>query len=103
MEGDSKHEHYKYGGTWKNKHEYVSGKIKGKAKIENKELWNGTPGPHGRSRRVKKRKRDLGDVKIGDDDGASDIEVSELSDWSEVDEQEIQEEINKATETEKLK
>lgn len=33
---------------WKNKHEAVSAKIKGKAKEKNKGLWNGTPGPHRR-------------------------------------------------------
>ena len=79
---------YVYGGTWKNKHEYVSGKIKGKAKEENKNHWNGTPGPHRmRGFRVKKiSKSDLGQSRIdpiGADDGGSDIDVSELSDWSE--------------------
>jgi len=29
--------HYRYGGTWKNKHQMVSGKIKGKAKKENQD------------------------------------------------------------------
>ena len=79
--------HYVYGGTWKNKHAYVSGKIKGKAKEENKNQWNGTPGPHRmRGNRAKKvSKSDMGQsrIGIGADDGGSDIEVSELSDWSE--------------------
>ncbi|KUJ18767.1 uncharacterized protein LY89DRAFT_557121, partial [Mollisia scopiformis] len=35
-DGDADHRDYRYGGTWKNKHEYVSAKIKGKAKDENK-------------------------------------------------------------------
>jgi len=80
------HPHYVYGGTWKNRHAYVSGKIKGKAKELNKNQWNGAPGPHRmRGSRGKKRsKKDSGQSKkpIGADDGGSDIEVSELSDWS---------------------
>ncbi|KAF8853207.1 hypothetical protein BDZ45DRAFT_563221, partial [Acephala macrosclerotiorum] len=35
-DGDAEHRDYKYGEMWKNKHEYVSAKIKGKAKNENK-------------------------------------------------------------------
>jgi len=81
------HPHYVYGGTWKNKHAYVSGKIKGKAKEQNKNHWNGTPGPHRAhgSRTKKLSKKDLGQSRfgIGADDGASDIEVSDQSGFSE--------------------
>jgi hypothetical protein len=84
-DGDREHPLYRYGGIWKNKHEAVSAKIKGRAKEENKELWNGTRGPHRRrgvkawSKRVGKGSGLLGDAKIKDDDGGSDIEVSDLS------------------------
>lgn len=47
-DGDREHPLYRYAGVWKNKHEAVSAKIKGKAKEKNKGLWNGTPGPHRR-------------------------------------------------------
>jgi hypothetical protein len=70
---------------WKNKHEAVSAKIKGKAKEKNKELWNGTPGPH-RRRGVKAGSKSAGkdtglegDAKIREGDGGSDISVSDLS------------------------
>jgi hypothetical protein len=85
-DGDREHPLYRYGGMWKNKHEAVSAKIKGKAKKENKGLWHGTPGPHRRrgvkawSKRVGKGSGMLGDAKVKDDDGGSDIEVSDLSD-----------------------
>jgi len=85
-DGDQQHPLYRYGGMWKNKHDAVSAKIKGKAKEENKGRWNGTPGPHRRkrmkvlSKRIGKDSGLLGDMKIKDDDGGSDIEVSELSD-----------------------
>ena len=82
VDGGSEHPHYKYGGTWRNKHDAVSGKIKGKAKADNKALWNGTPGPHRRHGHFRNRtKKELGVVEIGDDDGASDIEVSDLSEF----------------------
>ena len=66
---------------WKNKHEYVSAKIKGKAKAENKPKY-GTQGPHRRHRKLGKnvKKEQGGKVKIGTDDGRSDIEVSDVSD-----------------------
>ncbi|KAJ8058802.1 hypothetical protein OCU04_011790 [Sclerotinia nivalis] len=35
VDGDGKHPEYRYGGMWKNKHEAVSAKIKGKAKDRN--------------------------------------------------------------------
>jgi len=84
---------YRYGGMWKNKHEYVSAKIKGKAKEDNKDVWHGTQGPHRRPAKKAlgkhKSKKDLpGQIvvgMIGSDDGASDIEVSELSDEEEED------------------
>jgi len=70
---------------WKNKHEVVSAKIKGKAKKKNKGPWNGTPGPH-RRRGVKagsqsgaKDKGLEGDAKVREGDGGSDISVSDLS------------------------
>ncbi|KAE8449533.1 hypothetical protein EG329_008142 [Mollisiaceae sp. DMI_Dod_QoI] len=84
-DGDKDHPLYRYGGMWKNKHEYVSAKIKGKAKNDNKDYWNGTPGPHRgpawKSKRTKSKKdQGKGKVAIGKDDGGSDVEVSELSD-----------------------
>jgi hypothetical protein len=85
-DGDKKHPLYRYGGIWKNKHDAVSGKIKGRAKEKNQERCNGTPGPHRRKRMKVLSKRTgkdsglVGDMKIKDDDGGSDIEVSELSD-----------------------
>ncbi|TGO19909.1 hypothetical protein BTUL_0002g01580 [Botrytis tulipae] len=36
VDGDGKHPEYRYGGMWKNKHEAVSAKIKGKAKDRNR-------------------------------------------------------------------
>lgn len=36
VDGDGKHPGYRYGGMWKNKHEAVSAKIKGKAKDRNR-------------------------------------------------------------------
>ncbi|KAI9640378.1 hypothetical protein NHQ30_011123 [Ciborinia camelliae] len=36
VDGDGKHPDYRYGGMWKNKHEAVSAKIKGKAKDRNR-------------------------------------------------------------------
>ncbi|ATZ50762.1 hypothetical protein BCIN_06g02480 [Botrytis cinerea B05.10] len=36
VDGDGKHPAYRYGGMWKNKHEAVSAKIKGKAKDKNR-------------------------------------------------------------------
>jgi hypothetical protein len=77
------HPLYRYGGMWKNKHDAVSAKIKGKAKEDNKNRWGGCPAEHRRrgikawSKRVGKHS---GEVKIKDDDGGSDIEVSELDD-----------------------
>lgn len=87
---------------WKNKHEYVSAKIKGKAKNENKNLWNGTPGPHRRpaaKEKLFKRRKDLGQshdaghgkarVVIGSqvDDGEGDIsEFSDEDDYVEYEE-----------------
>jgi hypothetical protein len=81
IEGDADHREYKYGGMWKNKHEYVSAKIKGKAKAENKPKY-GTHGPHRRHRKLGKnvKKDEGGKVRIGMDDGGSDIEVSDISD-----------------------
>jgi hypothetical protein len=81
IEGDADHREYKYGGMWKNKHEYVSARIKGKAKAENKPRF-GTQGPHRRHRKVGKnvKKEEGGKVRIGMDDGGSDIEVSDVSD-----------------------
>jgi hypothetical protein len=81
IEGDADHREYKYGGMWKNKHEYVSAKIKGKAKAENKPKY-GTQGPHRRHRKLGKnvKKEEGGKVRIGMDDGGSDIEVSDVSD-----------------------
>jgi hypothetical protein len=68
---------------WRNKHEVASAKMKGKAKEE----WKyATPSEHrrpkGKSWRkvVGKDSGELGDFKVRDDDGGSDIEVSELSD-----------------------
>ena len=61
---------------WKNKHEVVSVKIKGRAKEENKGLWNGMPGPHRRrgvkawSKRVGKGTGLEGDAKVREGDGA---------------------------------
>jgi hypothetical protein len=74
IEGDADHREYKYGAMWKNKHEYVSAKIKGKAKAENKPKY-GTQGPHRRHRKLGKnvKKEEGGKVKIGMDDGRSDI------------------------------
>ena len=68
---------------WKNKHEYVSAKIKGKAKAENKPK-NGTKGPHRMHRKLRKNvKKEKGwKVRIGMEDGGSDIEVSDVSDVS---------------------
>jgi hypothetical protein len=67
---------------WRNKHEVASAKMKGKAKSE----WKGaTPSerrrPKGKSWKkvVGKDTGELGDMKVRDDDGASDIEVSDLS------------------------
>lgn len=78
VEGDGKHPFYKYGGMWKNKHEYVSAKIKGKAKAKNQ---GGVKGPHRRSGHWRpKAKKHSGEVEIGADDGESDIEVSDVSD-----------------------
>ncbi|KAE9367021.1 hypothetical protein N431DRAFT_548690 [Stipitochalara longipes BDJ] len=91
-DGDRDHPLYRYGGMWKNKHDAVSAKIKGKAKEENKGIWNGTPGPHRRRGEKAKRKRMgkdsgmLGDMRVKDDDGGSDIEVSEVSDEDGVEE-----------------
>jgi hypothetical protein len=80
-DGDRSHPFYKYGGTWKNKHEYVSGKIKGKAKAKGQELSGGFKGPHRRHGHWRpKTKKTMGEVEIGDDDGGSDIEVSDISD-----------------------
>ena len=69
---------------WKNKHEAVSAKIKGKAREKNKGLWNGTPGPH-RRRAVKAGSKSggkdtglEGDAKVREGDGGSDISVSDL-------------------------
>ena len=80
IEGDADHREYKYGGMWKNKHEYVSAKIKGKAKAENKPRF-GTQGPHRRHKKLGKnvKKEEGGKVRIGIDDGGSDIEVSDVS------------------------
>ncbi|KAA8570087.1 hypothetical protein EYC84_002421 [Monilinia fructicola] len=36
VDGDGRHPEYRYGGMWKNKHEAVSAKIKGKAKDRNR-------------------------------------------------------------------
>ncbi|PQE24329.1 hypothetical protein CJF31_00002608 [Rutstroemia sp. NJR-2017a BVV2] len=36
VDGDATHPWYRYGGMWKNKHEAVSAKIKGKAKVRNR-------------------------------------------------------------------
>lgn len=36
-DGDEMHKWYRYGGMWKNKHEAVSAKIKGKARVRNRE------------------------------------------------------------------
>jgi hypothetical protein len=70
---------------WKNKHEAVSAKIKGKAKEKNKGLWSGTPGPH-RRRGLKAGSQNggkdtglEGDAKVREGDGGSDISVSDLS------------------------
>lgn len=80
-EGNRDHPFYKYGGTWKNKHEYVSGKIKGKAKAKSKEISGGFKGSHRRHGHWRpKTKKATGEVEIGDSDGGSDIEVSDLSD-----------------------
>ena len=70
---------------WKNKHEAVSAKIKGKAKEKNKGVWNGTPGPHRRrgvkawSKTVGKDTGLVGNAKVREGDGGSDISVSDLS------------------------
>lgn len=37
VDGDGSNKWYRYGGMWKNKHEAVSAKIKGKAKARNRE------------------------------------------------------------------
>jgi len=59
----------------------VSGKIKGKAREKSKELHNGHKGPHRKSGHwTPKAKKNDGLVKIGADDGDSDIEVSEVDD-----------------------
>jgi hypothetical protein len=68
----------------KKKHEYVSAKIKGKAKEDNIDRWNGMLGPH-RSRRIKawrKRVKKPSVEMIQDTYGGNDIEVSELDDDS---------------------
>lgn len=65
---------------WTNKHDAVSAKIKGKAKEENKNRWGGGKGPHRRKAWRPHLGKDAGNVKIGDDDGGSDIEVPELDD-----------------------
>jgi hypothetical protein len=81
VSGDSAHPCYRYGGMWKNKHEAVSAKIKGKAKARGQELANGYKGPHRRHGHWRpKTKKTIGEVEIGDDDGGSDIEVSDVSD-----------------------
>jgi hypothetical protein len=70
---------------WKNKHEAVSAKTKGKEKEKNKGLWNGTPGPHRRrgvkawSKRVGKDTGLEGDAEVRERDGGSDIIISDLS------------------------
>jgi len=70
-DGDNSHPLYRYGGMWKNKHEGVSAKIKGKAKKANKERCKETSGSHrnggSRSEEEKKMKMDLGGVAVGDD------------------------------------
>lgn len=74
---------------WKNKHEAVSAKIKGKVKEKNKGLWNGTPGPHRRrgvkawSKRVGKDTGLVGDAQVREEDGGSYISVSDLSESKE--------------------
>lgn len=81
VSGDSAHPFYRYGGMWQNKHEAVSAKIKGKAKVRGQELADGYKGPHRRHGHWRpKTKKTMGEVEIGDDDGGSDIEVSDVSD-----------------------
>lgn len=36
-DGDEIHKWYRYGGMWKNKHDAVSAKIRGKARVRNRE------------------------------------------------------------------
>lgn len=59
MDGDETHPLYRYGGMWKNKHEGVSAKIKGRAKVRNKrgggEGIDGDGGEGGRERRKNRR------------------------------------------------
>ncbi|PQE32660.1 hypothetical protein CJF32_00004175 [Rutstroemia sp. NJR-2017a WRK4] len=40
VDGDAAHPRYRYGGMWKNKHEAVSAKIKGRAKVRNRKGGN---------------------------------------------------------------
>jgi hypothetical protein len=86
MGGDADHPHYKYGGTWKNKHAYVSAKIKGKAKEENALGYRqGRPwkkgarrlGVGGQKERREMRGRDQGEV----DEEESSGEEEEWWEW----------------------
>lgn len=85
-DGDRDHPLYRYGGMWKNKHEAVSAKIKGRAKRKNKGRWNGTSGPHRRKggkvlgKRCGKDEELLGGLKVGDGDEGADVEVEEVTD-----------------------
>lgn len=84
-DGDERHPLYRYGGMWKNKHEYVSAKIKGVAKRENRERVGGMKGSHGGKGREKrfKSEKDLpgvkgrGGVVEGVDDGVFNEQIDE--------------------------
>lgn len=93
MDGDKEHPHYRYGGMWKNKHAYVSAKIKGKAKEDNKNTWGGMKSMYHRrpawKEKLYKSEKDLPGMKgkAGVVDGVDDREFDEdVSDFEDGDE-----------------
>jgi hypothetical protein len=71
LNGTREYPDYKYGGMWKNKHAYVSAKIKGEARATNKELHGGfkQSRPHKKSMGRpgwQKEGRMMRDIDVGD-------------------------------------